>query len=98
MIAASKIRDHMEVRASDGRHIGTVDHVAGENRIKLTKSDSFDGHHHLIPLDWVDHVDEQIHLNVTASEALTNWEDDEEEMEETEEMSGNPMKGKDRHH
>ncbi len=84
MIAASEIRDHMEVRASDGRLIGTVDHIAGENRIKLTKGDSFDGHHHLIPLDWVDHVDEQIHLNVTASEALSNWEDDEEEMEEAE--------------
>jgi hypothetical protein len=94
MIAASKIRDHMEVRASDGRQIGIVDHIAGENRIKLTKGDSFDGHHHLIPLDWVDHVDEQVHLNVTANEALTNWEDDAEEMGEAEDQT----KGKSRHH
>lgn len=84
MITASEIRDHMEVRGSDGEHIGTVDHVAGENRIKLTKSDSFDGQHHLIPLDWVDHVDQQVHLNVTASEALSNWEDDDEDMDEVE--------------
>jgi hypothetical protein len=80
MIAPSEIRDHMEVRASDGRLIGKVDHIAGENRIKLTKSDSFDHRHHLIPLDWVDYVDRQVHLNVTGSEALNNWEDGEEEM------------------
>jgi len=79
MIAASEIRDHMDVRASDGARIGTVDHLAGENRIRLTKADSFDGHHHLIPLDWVDHVDDRVHLNVTSSEALSNWEDDREE-------------------
>jgi hypothetical protein len=81
MITASEIRDHMEVLASDGRRIGKVDHIAGENRIRLTKGDSFDGHHHLIPLDWVESVDEKVHLHVTASEALNNWEDDEEEDE-----------------
>jgi hypothetical protein len=80
MIAPSQIKDHMEVRASDGRLIGKVDHIAEDNRIKLTKADAFDHRHHLIPLDWVDHVDRQVHLNVTGSEALNNWEDDEEEM------------------
>jgi hypothetical protein len=80
MIAPSEIKDHMEVRTSDGRLIGMVDHIAGENRIKLTKADSFDHRHHLIPLDWVERVDRHVHLNVTATEAIGNWEDGEEEM------------------
>jgi len=36
------IREHMEVVGSDGKHIGTVDHVEG-SRLKLTKSDPSSG-------------------------------------------------------
>lgn len=42
MIAANEIKDHMEVRSADGQHVGTVDHLDGSDRIKLTKSDSSD--------------------------------------------------------
>lgn len=35
---AEKIRERMNVVASDGSHVGTVDHVDGD-RIKLTRSD-----------------------------------------------------------
>ena len=35
----SKIREHMEVLASDGQHVGRVDHMEGADKIKLTKSD-----------------------------------------------------------
>lgn len=73
MVAASEIREHMEVRAADGRHVGTVDHLEGDSRIKLTKSDSKDGQHHLIPLDWVDHVDAHVHLNKDADEVRRQW-------------------------
>ncbi|CAK7259609.1 DUF2171 domain-containing protein [Shinella yambaruensis] len=73
MVAASEIREHMEVRAADGRHVGTVDHMEGDSRIKLTKSDSKDGQHHLIPLDWVDHVDAHVHLNKDAQEVERQW-------------------------
>ena len=73
MVAASEIREHMEVRAADGGHIGTVDHMEGESRVKLTKSDSKDGQHHLIPLDWVDHVDAHVHLNKDAKEVERQW-------------------------
>jgi hypothetical protein len=45
MINASQIREHMEVKGSDGQHIGTVDRVEG-NRIKLTKSDQASGGQH----------------------------------------------------
>ena len=73
MVAASEIREHMEVRAADGQHVGTVDHLDGDSRIKLTKSDSKDGQHHLIPLDWVDHVDAHVHLNKDADEVSRQW-------------------------
>lgn len=45
MVNASEIREHMEIKGSDGAHVGTVDRVEG-NRIKLTKSDSNAGGHH----------------------------------------------------
>ncbi len=56
MISADEIREHMEVLAQDGAHVGTVDHMDGESRIKLTRNASSDGQHHYIPLDWVDHA------------------------------------------
>lgn len=73
MVAANEIREHMEVRAADGRPVGTVDHMEGESRIKLTRSDSEDGKHHLIPLDWVDHVDAHVHLNKDADAVRQEW-------------------------
>jgi len=73
MVAANEIREHMEVRAADGRSVGTVDHMEGESRIKLTRSDSEDGKHHLIPLDWVDHVDAHVHLNKDVDTVRQEW-------------------------
>ena len=67
------IKEHMEVLGSDGKHIGTVDHLEGKSHIKLTKKDaSAGGKHHFIPVDWVDHVDQQVHLKKTAQEAVVN--------------------------
>ena len=74
MLTSDKITEHMEVIAIDGIHVGTVDHLEGNNRIKLTKSDSPDGRHHAIPLNWVDHVDEHVHLSISADEATRRWE------------------------
>ena len=73
MIDANKIKEHMEVRSVDGGHVGTVDHMEGSNNIKLTKSDSGDGHHHIIPLDWVDHVDAHVHLNRSMDAVKREW-------------------------
>jgi hypothetical protein len=41
----SSIKEHMDVIGADGVHVGTVDKVEG-GRIKLTKDDSGQGHHH----------------------------------------------------
>ena len=73
MVTATDIREHMEVRAADGRHVGTVDHLDGESRIKLTKSDADDGKHHVIPIEWVDHVDAHVHLNRNADDVRRQW-------------------------
>ena len=63
-----RIVEHMEVYASDGTKVGTVDHMDGPGRFKLAKSTSPDGQHHFVPLSWVDHVDHHVHLNRTVSE------------------------------
>src|SRR6266436_324117 len=55
----SKIKEHMDVISSDRKTVGQVDHLDGPDKIKLTKRSSPDGqHHHFIPTDWVDHVDQ----------------------------------------
>lgn len=66
MADSSGIQKHMEVRASDGSHVGTVDGVEGD-RIKLTRNDSPDGEHHYIDLGSVERVDEHVHLAAGAS-------------------------------
>jgi hypothetical protein len=72
MFKQSDIKEHMEVMGSDGQHVGTVDHLDGSN-IKLTKGDAKDGKHHLIPSDWVDRVDQHVHLKKSAQDAKAQW-------------------------
>ena len=81
MAAASQIKQHMEVLGSDGEHVGTVDHLEGDDMIKLTHTDSPDGKHHYLSTDFVDRVDEHVHLNITAEEAVEEWEDEDEDEE-----------------
>lgn len=58
MVDKSAIKDHTQVVASCGTHVGVVDHLDGE-RIKLAKSDpESGGKHHFIPLGWVDKVED----------------------------------------
>jgi uncharacterized protein (TIGR02271 family) len=68
-----RIAEHMDVIAADGVKIGTVDHLEGPDKIKLAKSTSPDGHHHDIPLTWVDHVDTHVHLTRASAEARAAW-------------------------
>ena len=65
---ASNIQKHMEVRGSDGSHVGTVDGVEGD-KIKLTRNGSPDGEHHYVDLAQVERVDEHVHLSDGASPA-----------------------------
>ncbi|MBU3972110.1 MAG: DUF2171 domain-containing protein [Alphaproteobacteria bacterium] len=73
MVDPTLIREHLEVVGSDGEHVGRVDHVVGD-RIELAKLDLAGGFkHHMIPVSWVDHVDEHVHLNVTRDVAKARW-------------------------
>jgi hypothetical protein len=74
MTEATNIREHMEVIGSDDKHVGRVDHVLGTD-IELAKLDLGGGFkHHLIPLSWVDFVDDdKVRLNLTAEAAKAAW-------------------------
>ena len=75
MIDPAKVKEHMEVYASDGERVGTVDHLEGSRKIRLTKGDpTSHGHHHLIPLDWVHSVDQHVRLFKSSSEVKRSWE------------------------
>ena len=74
-IGSQGVKERMDVIASCGKKIGVVDHVEGK-AIKLTRNDSPDGVHHFIPLDWVDHVDSQVHLKKNSVETEAGWKSD----------------------
>ena len=71
--STADICEHMDVIGSCGNKLGRVDHVEGSD-IKLTKNDSPDRMHHLIPMSWVKRVDEHVHLNKSCGEAAREWQ------------------------
>lgn len=71
----SQIKEHMDVICSDKKTVGKVDHLEGADKIKLSKQISPDGeHHHFIPVAWVDHVDQHVHLSKSRDEVTTHWQ------------------------
>ncbi len=78
MADATQIKEHAEIVGSDGAHVGTVDHMDGSDRIKLTRKDpEAHGHHHYIPLEWVESVEnDRVRLNKTCQEAEAHWQHD----------------------
>jgi len=67
----SQIHERMEVVGSDGEHVGTVDHLDGSNRIKMTRNDvAAGGLHHWISMSDVELVDDKVHLRIPSSEAI----------------------------
>ena len=73
MIDTTSIREHMDVIGSDGHRVGRVDHCDG-SQIELAKLDMAGGFkHHMIPVSWIDHVDEHVHLNIPADQAKAQW-------------------------
>jgi hypothetical protein len=68
------LREHMEVLGSDGKHVGTVDHAEGPDRVKLTKDDSPTGQHRYLSWDWVDRVEgDTVYLNMTSTALADAW-------------------------
>jgi hypothetical protein len=72
---AQRIKEHMEVLGADGQHVGTVDCLKGADTIVLTKSDpKSGGQHHVIPVDWVDTIDDKVRLKKSAKDAFAQWQ------------------------
>jgi hypothetical protein len=75
MTDTAQIKEHMDVISSDRKTVGKVDHLDGPDKIKLTKQSSPDGqHHHFIPVSWVDHVDQHVHLNKSGADVTAHWQ------------------------
>ncbi|MCG9515115.1 DUF2171 domain-containing protein [Acinetobacter pittii] len=67
------IKKHADVIASCGTKVGNVDHLDGENQLKLTRDES--GQHHLIPTGWIGEVKEnQVILNKNSEEVKEQWQ------------------------
>jgi len=75
-INVQDIQQHAEVVGSDHQHVGTVDHVDGQDKIKLAKNDqSANGQHHYIPTQWVQQIQgNQVVLNKTADQVFQQWQ------------------------
>ena len=75
MFKSLDVKEHMEVVGSDDKHVGTVDHMEGADRIKLAKNDpSAGGKHHFLPIDFVEYVDNKVHLNKSSKQAMAEWQ------------------------
>jgi hypothetical protein len=72
MANLENVQKHAEIIGADGVHVGTVDHVSGD-RIKLTRKDSSDGHHHYIDSGLVAGVEANgvVRLSANADVAVT---------------------------
>jgi hypothetical protein len=74
MFKSLDIQNHMEVVGSDGKHVGTVDHMQGADFILLSKNDpDAGGHHHLISMECVAYVDAKVHLNQPSKKTISEW-------------------------
>jgi len=68
-----QIKEHMEVVDSQGKFVGKVDHVMGD-QIKLTKNDDPQHEHHIIPVTVVQSVDEKVHLSQSIDQIRSTWQ------------------------
>ena len=68
------IREHLEVVGVDGEHVGTVDCVEDAQCLILTGDDpKAGGRPHLISIDWVEYVNDKVHLNKPSNEVVSEW-------------------------
>lgn len=71
MIDARAITAHMPVVCSEGEQFAVVDHLEGPDAIELARDAS--GQHHFIPLRWVTSVDDRVHVDRPAAQAMREW-------------------------
>jgi hypothetical protein len=69
MVNSSQIKEHMAVKGSDGKHVGTVIGAEGD-RVKLVSG----GMDHDIDLAMIDTVEnDTVRLRKTAEETVKAW-------------------------
>lgn len=72
MIEASKIKPDMPVVCSQNGEFAKVDHMEGDETIKLMKD--VNGQHHFIPLSWVISTDNhQVKVDRSGEKAMQEW-------------------------
>ena len=71
MINAEQIKPDMPVVCSLDGQFAVVDHMDGQDSIKL-KRDVL-GKHHFIPMSWVTTVDEKVHIDRPGEQAMKEW-------------------------
>jgi hypothetical protein len=66
----SQLREHMPVVSSEDEELGLVDRLEGDE-IKLTKDET--GQHHYIPADWIESIDDEVHIDRSGREVMRDW-------------------------
>jgi hypothetical protein len=69
--AEELIKPRMPVVCSDSGEIAIVDHLEGDDLIKLAKDER--GEHHYIPLTWVSSVDDRVHVDRPGKQVRAEW-------------------------
>lgn len=69
---SNQIQPDMPVVCSQDGQFAEVDHMEGEDTIKLKRDD--EGNHHYIPLSWVRSVEDgKVKIDRTGEEAMQQW-------------------------
>ena len=74
MADTGKIREHMEVIGSCGKHVGFVDRVEGRSIKLTTDTPQARGEHRYIPAAWVARIDDHVHLSRPAGDVRQEWQ------------------------
>ena len=75
MAVTEQIKEHMDVISSDKKTVGKVDHHGRHRPDQADQAELADGqHHHFIPVSWVDHVDQHVHLNKSGADVTSHWQ------------------------
>ena len=71
MIPSRSVAPAMPIVCSMGTEFGEVDRLEDPATIRLVRDKC--GRHHYIPLTWVATVDDKVHLDRTADQAMREW-------------------------
>ncbi len=70
-VSPTQIKPHMPVVCSENGQFAVVDHMEGQDSIKLKRDEQ--GQHHYIPLGWVTSVDDKVHIDRPGKQAMREW-------------------------